>query len=96
MESDEQMASMEKTHGLFIQWLEDFKSRLGHLPEAQPTIKEVEEALHLYQDVVGKVKIPLDIKRAVEARGVLEYGLTWTLEKFTNAVKYILLKVVIW
>lgn len=84
------MSTLEKSHGLFIQWLEDFKSRFGGYPEAQPTIKEVEDALKLYQDVVGKVKVPLNIKRAREARtaqgSVLEYGLVHTLEKFTNSV----------
>jgi hypothetical protein len=38
---------------LLNQWFEGFKSNYGHLDEAQATIKEVEEALQLYNDVIG-------------------------------------------
>lgn len=74
-----------------IEWLEDFKAKLGEYEEAKSTIQEVEEALHLYKEVTDKVRIPWVIEKARDARkadgSVLEYGLTWHLERFVAAVK---------
>lgn len=84
------MNEQQKVHGLLIQWLEDFKAKFGEYSEAKSTIEEVESTLKLYKDVVEKVKIPLDIQRARDARrsdgSVLEYGLEHHLSKFENSV----------
>lgn len=73
-----------------IEWLEDFKAKLGEYKEAQPTIQEVEGALQSYKELTDKIRIPWAIEKAREARSkdgsVLEYGLTWHLERFVDAV----------
>ena len=88
--ANQYMTEQEKVNGLLIQWLEEFKSMFGNYPEAQPTIQEVEAALSQYKEVVGRVKIPLDIKRAKDARrqdgSILEYGLQWQLDRFLGDV----------
>jgi hypothetical protein len=86
---DSYLEEQSKSNSLFVQWLEDFKSKFGEYTEAQPTIVEVEEALKLYKDAVGKVAIPLAIDKARKARkpdSIFEYGMTWHLEKFLNKV----------
>lgn len=86
----EYMNTQERTANQLTQWLEDFKSKFGEYPESHKTIGEVESALKTYKEVVGKVKVPLDIKRARSARkedgSILEYGLEWTVNRLVDAV----------
>ena len=75
---------------LLVEWLEDFKSKLGEYQEAQETIKECERALALYKQVVDAVKVPLMVQNARKARRAdgccLEYGLEYHLRNFKSAV----------
>ena len=48
------MTERDKDFPLYTQFLEDFKARFGSWEEAQPTIQSLENALKLYNDVVGK------------------------------------------
>ena len=79
---------MEKENNAITQWIESFKSKYGEQEDAQDIIKQVEDALTLFQNVVGKGKAKVEIQRAIEARGTpLEYGIKWHLERFNNRVK---------
>eukprot|EP01124_Arcella_intermedia_P033172 TRINITY_DN7876_c0_g2_i2.p1 TRINITY_DN7876_c0_g2~~TRINITY_DN7876_c0_g2_i2.p1 ORF type:complete len:2631 (-),score=708.58 TRINITY_DN7876_c0_g2_i2:12-7805(-) len=73
-----------------IEWLSLFNSHFGLEKEAQPIAKSVEEALQLYTKVVEPLFIPLEIQKAVNARrtdgSVLEYGLEYHCQKFSNAL----------
>jgi hypothetical protein len=88
---DKYITEMKTERNLFVQWLEDFRSKYGQYPEAEPTITEVEAALQLYKDVVEAVQVKLDIQKARDAKraqgSVLEYGLEWHLERFINEVR---------
>ena len=73
-----------------VQWLEGFKSSYNQYQEAWPVIDECELVLQQYKDVVGAVKIPLEIQNARKARkadgSVLEYGLEFHLKGLNGAV----------
>jgi hypothetical protein len=87
---DSYIEELAKNNSLFVQWLEDFKSKFGEYTEAHPTIKEVEEVLKLYKELVGKVTVPISIEKARQARkpdSIFEYGMTWHLERFLNKVQ---------
>ena len=79
-----------KQKELLVEWLEDFKSKLGQYEEALETIEECEKALELYKKVVDSVRIPLMIQNARNARkndgSCLEYGLEYHLRNFIGPV----------
>ena len=79
-----------KEKELLVEWLEDFKSKLGEYNEAQETIKECESALELYNKAVESVRIPLMVQNARNARqkdgSCLEYGLEYHLKNFIGPV----------
>ena len=50
---DEFVQNQTKEQGLIVQWLDDFRSRFDTFEDAQAIIKQVEEALVLYNDVIG-------------------------------------------
>lgn len=87
---DEYLKTLETDRGLLIQWLEDFKSKFGDSPIAQPTIDEIEDAFKLYDVVIGGSMAKVKVEKARDARkadgSVLEYGLAWQLERFNGAV----------
>lgn len=56
---DKYIDDQTKEQGLIVQWLENFKAKFGEIPEAKPTITEVEEALTLFNNVIGKIEIAL-------------------------------------
>ena len=80
-----------KQKELLVEWLEDFKSKLGHVQEAEETIRECESALEVYTKVVESVRIPLMVQNARNARqkdgSCLEYGLQYHLKNFNAAVR---------
>ena len=90
---NEWIDEQSKRKELLVEWLEDFKSKLGEYDEAQETIKECESALELYKKVVDAVKIPLMVKNARNARradgSCLEYGLEYHLKNFIGPVSLI-------
>jgi hypothetical protein len=49
---DDYLNWLSKTKDLLVQWLEDFKSKLGQYELAKPTIDEVESALKLYEEKI--------------------------------------------
>jgi hypothetical protein len=49
---DEYLNKQSQTRDLLVQWLEDFKSKLGEYDLAKPTIDEVESALQLYKEKI--------------------------------------------
>ena len=79
-----------KQNELLVEWLEDFKSKLGEYEQSLETIQECEAALTLYKNVVGAVRVPLMVNNARKARradgSCLEYGLDYHLERFVGAV----------
>ncbi len=75
-------------NGLLIKWLDSFKSRFQSLPEAQPTISRIEEALDMYKKEILTKIYQVEMARAIEDRSVLEYGLEWHLPKFIEAVRF--------
>ena len=79
-----------KKNNLLVQWLEDFKSKYGEYEQAYDTINQCEEVLDLYKKVVNKVRIPLLVKNARNARlaqgSCLEYGLDYHLRNFIGPV----------
>ena len=87
---NEWIEARTKDKELLVEWLEDFKSKLGEYQEAQETIGECEKALDLYSSVVGSVRVPLLIQNARNARqkdgSCLEYGLEYHLKNFVGAV----------
>ena len=87
---DEYMKNLEKSNGLLVLWLEDFKSKFGGNIEALPTIEGVELALQKYREFYAQVRLPIEIKNARNARkadgSILEYGLDLQLERFSNSV----------
>jgi hypothetical protein len=70
-----------------IQWLGEFKSQFVEYEEAQPTIQEVEEALRLYTKAVGGAQLAQQLQQAITDRSLLENGVEWHLEKFTDQIK---------
>jgi hypothetical protein len=75
-----------------VEWIEDFKSRFSDYPEeARPTIDEVESALNLYKQTIEPAMLKVNIQKARAAKraegSVLEYGLTWHLERFVGDVR---------
>ena len=87
---NEYIENMNKRKELLVEWLEDFKSKLGEYNEAQETIKECERCLEQCNKVVEGGRIPLMIQNARNARAedgsCLEYGLDYHLDHFTSAV----------
>ena len=79
-----------KDRDLLLEWLEDFKSNYQQYNEAQETIQKCESLLDNYTSQVQKVKIPLDIQKARNARksdgSNLEYGLEYHLKQMNNLV----------
>jgi hypothetical protein len=69
---------------------EDFNSKFGQEPLAQPTINQCYDAISKCSSIVDKIRIPLAIKNACEARksdgSVLEYGLDHHLSGMTTAL----------
>jgi hypothetical protein len=88
---DEYVEKTTKSHGLLVQWVEDFKSKFNYVADAEPVIAKVEEALKLYKEVLGKTATVRAIQKARRARkaegSVLEYGLDYHLSKFVAAIK---------
>ena len=80
-----------KEKELLVEWLEDFKSKLGEHAEANATIKECEKALDQYHLVVESVRVPLMIQNARNARkadgSCLEYGVEYHLKNFNSSVR---------
>ena len=87
---NEWIAERVKQKELLVEWLEDFKSKLGDYEEARETIAECESTLDRYKQVVEAVRIPLMIQNARNARradgSCLEYGLEFHLKNFNAAV----------
>ena len=86
------MNDLDKTYGLLIQWLEDFKSKFSdNLEEIRPTVTKVEAAIALYKQKISSAMVKVNIQRARDARSkdgsVLEYGLDWHLERFVSKLK---------
>ena len=82
-----------KEKELLVQWLEEFKSQYGHYSQSEPTISSVEKALTLYESTVSKLKVPLDIQNARNARkkdgSCLEYGFDHHYSGFESLVRHI-------
>ncbi len=78
-------------NGLLIKWLDNFRTKFGHLPDAQPYIKRVEEALALYQEAIVKTEYKVEIAKTIEDRSILEYGLDYHLPRFVEAVSFLLI-----
>ena len=80
-----------KDRDTILEWLEDFKANYGHFNESSNIISEIEQALEQYNQVVGGVKIPLDIQNACIARrkdeSVLEYGLDYHISQFSSLLE---------
>ena len=87
---NEWIEARTKDKELLVEWLEDFKSKLGEYQESQETIEECERALTLYKQVVDAVKVPLMVQNARKARRAdgccLEYGLEFHLKNFIGPV----------
>ena len=79
-----------KEKELLVEWLEDFKSKLGEYREATETIEECENTLATYREVVDSVRVPLMIQNARNARqkdgSCLVYGLEFHLNAMRSAV----------
>src|SRR3990167_1827843 len=86
----EWLAERTKEKELLVEWLENFKSVAGEYEQAQKTINEVEDTIDLFNSIVSKIKGPLLIQNARNARtkdgSVLEYGLEYHLNHFTSQV----------
>ena len=82
---------MSKQKELLVEWLEDFKSKLGEYNEASEIISECENTLDKYISVVEPLRVPLLIQNARNARqkdgSCLEYGLEYHLNKMNNALE---------
>ncbi len=75
---------------MLTKWLDDFKSKFSQYKEAEPHIKAVEDSLQLYNSVIGGSMAKVEVDKAREERGViLEYGLTYHLPRFVEAVRQI-------
>ena len=90
-ERDEQyITEQTKLKDTLVQWLEEFKSKLGEYDEAKSTIEECENCIALYNKVVGAARVPMMIKQARNARrndgSCLEYGLEYHLKQMNSAV----------
>ena len=79
------MADMSRRSHLLITWLEAFKTRFMEMEEAQPTFQECEVVLQKYDAVVGRIKVPLEIRGACEE--ALGYGLSTFLKKLDAALQ---------
>ena len=86
------IAERVKEKELLVEWLEDFKSKHGEYLESVQTVEECETALDKYQTVVEKVRVPLMIQNARNARkkegSCLEYGLEYHLKGFNASVGF--------
>ena len=80
-----------KEKELLVEWLENFKSKLGDYSESAAVINECEVVLELYKKVVDTVKIPLMVQNARNARtkegSCLEYGLDHHLTSFKGQLE---------
>ena len=79
------MADMSRRSHLLVAWLEAFKARFMEMEEAQGTIHECEVVLQKYDAVVGRIKVPLDIRSA--CKEALGYGLSTFLKKLDIALQ---------
>ena len=86
------MDDLTKSKDKLLEWLESFKSQYNQYEQAWPTIEECELTLQKYNEIVQKVKIPIEIQKAKNAKAkdgsVLEYGLDYHLRNFGGAVSY--------
>lgn len=75
-----------------LEWLEGFKSQYNMYEQAWPTIEECELILQKYNQIVQKIKIPIEIQKARNAKraqgSVLEFGLDYHLRNFSSAVRF--------
>ena len=87
---NEWIEARTKDKELLVEWLEDFKSKLGEYQESQETIIQCENVLNEFTKVVDPVKIPLMIQNARNARqkdgSCLEYGLDYHLNNMNESV----------
>ena len=71
---------------VLLQWLGDFKQKHSAEDASQATIKEVEELVNTYKQIVSKSMIIVNIKKAREATradgSFLEFGLDKHLQTF--------------
>ena len=65
---NEYIADATKRRELLDMFLSDFSARFSQYEEAAKTISECEAVLKKYDDVIGAVKVPLDIQNARNAR----------------------------
>ena len=86
---NEWVEEQTKKKTLLIEWLENFKSKFAEYKEARSIIEDCENVLGNYKDKVEKVRIPIEIQNARNARkpkSNLEYGLDYHLRGLTSAV----------
>ncbi len=87
---NEWVVDCEKEEKLLVQWLEGFSGEFGQHPEAQETIGECKAALQAFQEQVVAIKPKLAVQNARNARrengSVLEYGLTYHLDRMNGAL----------
>ena len=88
--SNQWLQERTKEKELLVQWLEDFKSKFGHYTQSAALIEQCENAIALYKSSVEKIKIPLEIENARNARkqqgSVLEYGFDYHIRQFSGLV----------
>jgi cytochrome c peroxidase len=90
--ADTYIAEQTAVYNRLSEWLEDFKAKFSDYlnTEGAQTVKEVEEGLKLYRDVIMQSRAKYEIKKARAARAsdgsVLEYGLDYHLSRFKEAV----------
>jgi hypothetical protein len=86
---NEYVADMTKRYDLLAQWTENFRAKFGQYAEAEETLKQCEELMSTYDDVIVKVKIPLDIQvRALEISPFYTYVALIICLTFVGCTQY--------
>lgn len=77
-----------KEKQIFTEWIEGFRAQFLGVTEATATITEAENLLAELKQAVDKVRMPIAIQKARDARdGPLTYGLKFHLEAFSKLLE---------
>ena len=96
VEQDKDFGSLDQASKLYtqlVEWLENFKSEFqsfitsDEVPSVKQTIEEVEIVLKKYNSIIVGARAQRDMKKAIEGRTILPYGLTHHLQQLENETK---------
>lgn len=85
-ESKEYIDTLQKSYVALVQWVNQFRDSFGEYEEANRTIQEVEDALKLYQSVIGGQKSAAALQQALKDTATFSYTPENFIRNFSEKV----------